>query len=128
MRTLEDNSDPNAVNLREQEIRDKIHQLAPCDARADKPLGDNIQEEFDIIHTNLCLEAVCDDKETFYRYLKNVCQYLKPKGCMLIVTACECHSYQCWKGEENLHALYLESEDLDMACKTAGTATFVLSV
>ncbi len=119
VKVLEGNDDPKAVDIREQDIRDKIRPTASCDARADKPLGD-IQEKFDIIHTNLCLEAVADDVDAFYRYLNNLCQCMKPKGYILLGTACECAGYSCWHGEETLHALPLKPENIEEACKRAG--------
>ncbi len=119
VKELEGNDDPKAVDIREQEIRDKIRPTASCDARADNPLGD-IQEKFDAIHTNLCLEAVADDVDAFYCYFNNMCQYLKPNGYIVLMTACECDSYRCWEGENNLHVVSLKPENIKEACKRAG--------
>ncbi len=118
--TLESKADQDAVDVREQDIRSKIQNIAFCDARSEKPLG-AIQEQFDVIHTNLCLEIVCEDKEAFYTVFGRLRQYLKPKGYLLCLAALEGSWYLCWNGgDKKWHQLYLQSEDLDTAMEKSG--------
>lgn len=118
--TLEGNEDPSAADVREQDIRSKIQSISFCDIRQDKPLG-NIEKKFDVIHTNLCLEIVCEDKEAFYGAFGKFHQYLKPRGYLLCLAALEGSWYLCWNGgDKKWHQLYLHSEDLDTAFERSG--------
>ncbi len=120
VRTLEGNQDPNAVDLRVQELRRKLQNIIFCDAHSEKPLGE-MQQKFDVIHTNLCLEIVCEDKDAFYAVFSKFHQYLKPRGYLLCLAALEGSWYLCWNGGgQKWHQLYLQSEDLDTAMARSG--------
>lgn len=108
-----------AAENREQEIHEKITRLAPCDVRAEKPLGD-IQEKFDFIHTNFCVEAVVDNFEEFYESYRKLAQYLKPKGYLMALNACGGSWYTIWKDTNKLFQLPIESTHIDTAFEKAG--------
>ncbi len=122
VRTLESNHDPDAVDLRVQEVRRKLQNIIFCDARSENPLGVMQQKQkFDVIHTNLCLEVVCEDKDAFYAVFKKFHQYLRPGGYLLCLAALEGSWYLCWNGgDQKWHQLYLQSEDLDTAMTRSG--------
>ena len=120
VQTLEKSMDHNATDIREQEIRRKLKDIVSCDVRAEKPLG-SVDQKFDIIHTNLCLEIVCEDIEAFHKAFAKFHQYLKPKGYLVCLAALEGSWYLCWNGgKQKWHQLYLRSEDLEETFSRAG--------
>jgi hypothetical protein len=118
--TLEGNMASNAASRREQDIRSKLQEIVYCDVRAQKPLYP-IEKKFDVIHTNLCLEIVCETKEEFCEAFGKFRQYLKPKGYLLCVAALGGSWYLCWnRGSTKWHQLCLSYEDLDHAMSSSG--------
>jgi len=120
VRQLERDADPDAVDQREADLRRKIQDIVFCDIRSDKPLG-GLQKQYDVIHTNLVLEIVCEDKEEFYHSFTKFHQYLKPKGYLLCLAALEGSWYLCWNGgDTKWHQLNLTNDDLDKAFEKSG--------
>ena len=64
-----------------------------CDVTQENVLENEDKEEFDVIIASLVFDVVATTKEMFQTALKNVLQYLKPGGFMLIQGSLGEHIY-----------------------------------
>ena len=119
--TLEGNKDPGAVDQRTTELRNKIVEILPCDVKATEMLGPH-QGLFDVVHTNLCLEIVCETAVDFTDALSNLKKMVKPGGYLLCLTAKEGSWYTCAGGGTRLHQLFLNESEILKAFRDAGKA------
>ena len=116
---LEGNKDPSTVDQRTTELRNKIGEIVPCDVKSQEMLGP-YQKPFDVVHTNLCLEIVCETAADFTEALTNLRKLVKPGGYLLCLTAKEGSWYTCAGNGTKLHQLFLSESEILKAFKNAG--------
>lgn len=78
------------------------------------------QKTFDVVHTNLCLEIVCETADNFTEALSNLRKLVKPGGYVLSLTAKEGSWYTCAGNGTRLHQLFLNESEILKAFKNAG--------
>lgn len=118
---LEGNLDKLAPENRQQQMREKIKEIIPCNIRADDLLGSQTQfSQFDIIHTNLCLEVACESKDEFSHCVAKLGALLKPGGYLLVLTAKGGAWYTCAGAGSKLFQLKIEEEDIRRAIADSG--------
>ena len=122
--TLEGNKDPEAVDQRTKDLRIKIDDVISCDVKSEDMLGPN-HESFDVVHTNLCLEIVCETAVDFTSALSNLRKLLKPGGYLLCLTAKEGSWYTCAGNGTKYHQLFLNESEILKAFTGAGEVTLV---
>ena len=123
--TLEGNKDPSAVDQRTSELRDKIDEIVSCDVKSEEILGPN-QKPFDVVHTNLCLEIVCETANDFTSALSNLRKLVKPGGYLVCLTAKEGAWYTCAGSGTRHHQLFLNESVILKAFKDAGELELIL--
>ena len=116
---LEGNSDPGAVDQRTTELRNKIEEIVLCDVKSEDMLGP-YQKPFDVVHTNLCLEIVCETAADFVDALSNLRKLVRPGGYLLCLTAKEGSWYTCAGFGTKLHQLFLNESEILKAFTDAG--------
>lgn len=116
---FEGNSKPGAVDQRTRELRNKIDQIIPCDVKSEDMLGP-YQKLFDVVHTNLCLEIVCETPADFINALSNLRKLVKPGGYLLCLTAKEGSWYTCAGYGTKLHQLFLNESEILKAFGNSG--------
>ena len=119
MSNLEGNSDPGAVDQRTRELRNKIEEIVVCDVKSEDMLG-TYQRPFDVVHTNLCLEIVCETPADFTKALSNLRKLVKPGGYLLCLTAKEGSWYTCAGYGTKFHQLFLNESEILKAFNNAG--------
>lgn len=120
--TLEGSKDPGAVDQRTRELRNKIDDIVSCDVKSEEMLGP-YQKLFDVVHTNLCLEIVCETAADFTNALSNLRKLLKPEGYLLCLTAKEGSWYTCAGNGTKYHQLFLNESEILKAFTGAGKVT-----
>ena len=116
---LEGNNDPGAVDQRTTELRNKIGEIVSCDVKSQYMIGPD-HKPFDIVHTNLCLEIVCETPPDFTEALSNLRKLVKPGGYVLCLTAKEGSWYTCAGYGTKLHQLFLKETEILKAFDNAG--------
>lgn len=81
-----------AVAHREAEIRKRVERVLACDATSLHPLG-RIKEKYDVIVSNLCLEAAAQDYPQWRQCIRNVTSLLKPQGRLIMTTVKAGYAY-----------------------------------
>ncbi len=106
---LEGLTDPEAVNVRERTLRDKIRSIVPCDANAEHPLGGGVEPgTFDVVSMSGCLEAAVHSPSEYVKALGKVRSLLKVGG--LLISAVYLGA-TWWKVQgENYHPFPLTEE------------------
>ena len=122
--TLEDNKHPGAVEQRTKELRNKIDEIVSCDVKSEFMLGAH-QKTFDVVHTNLCMEIVCETPADFTGALSNLKKLVKPGGYVLCLTAKEGSWYTCAGNGTKYHQLFLDESEILKAFNNAGN--FILA-
>ena len=116
---LEGNSNPGAVDQRTTELRNKIEEIVLCDVKSEDMLSP-YQKPFNIVHTNLCLEIVCETAADFIDALSNLRKLVRPGGYLLCLTAKEGSWYTCAGFGTKLHQLFLNESEILKAFTDAG--------
>lgn len=119
VRDLEGESSEDAEEKREQELRDKITEITSCNIRAESFLDSQVKQ-FDVIHTNLCLEIACESMEEFSKCLAKLGELLKPGGYFVMLTAKGGRWYTCAGAGDKLFQLKMEEKDILEAVKLSG--------
>ena len=107
------------MDQRTRELRNKIEEIVLCDVKAEDMLGP-YQKPFDVVHTNLCLEIVCETPTNFINALSNLRKLVKPGGYLLCLTAKEGSWYTCAGFGTKLHQLFLNESEILKAFGSAG--------
>ena len=118
---LEGNVDSEAAKVRERILRDRISRVIPCDIKADEKSllgGEEIQEQFDIISQNGCIESAVNSTSEFQKCLAKLKTLLKPSGLLVGVQFLGASWYEV-QGE-NYHNLSLTEEVVVTAFQQAG--------
>ena len=107
------------MDQRTTELRNKIEEIVLCDVMSEDMLGP-YQKLFDIVHTNLCLEAVCETAADFIDALSNLRKLVRPGGYLLCLTAKEGSWYTFAGFGTKLHQLFLNESEILKAFDDAG--------
>ncbi len=117
---MEKNPDPLAVVEREKAMRVKIKEIIGCDVMSDILVENRQTPLFDVIHTNLCLEAVCQSLDEYVEKVKKLKQMLKPGGYLLCIGAKESSWYTCTGSGHKFYVLKMTQKELEECYEKAG--------
>ncbi|MBF2022436.1 MAG: hypothetical protein IGR93_20665 [Hydrococcus sp. C42_A2020_068] len=83
---LEGNPNPTETEAkaREQQARDRIKSLLPCDVNKPDPLGAQRRGFYPLVTTSYCAEGVTTSKEKWRAYIRNIASLVKPGGVLLL--------------------------------------------
>jgi SAM-dependent methyltransferase len=107
----------SAVRNREALVRRRVTQVVACDATRSKPLGD-WPHQYDLLVTNLCLEAAATTRDEWLNCVAHVASLLKPGGRLLMSAVRNCEAYPV--GEHLFPVVSIDEDDLVMALSQAG--------
>lgn len=107
---------------RESLLRQRISNIVPCDALNDNPLLVE-HEPFEIIATNLCLEAACTSYAEYKKAAKNLAKLLKPGGMFMTIGPERATFYMF--GGKKWPCLHITLEQATEALSEAGMALLV---
>ncbi len=116
---------PPRVQARAAEIRRRVKHVLPCDATHQAPLGDR-PHAYNVLVTNLCLEAVAADKAHWRQCFHNVASLLKPGGQLILTAVKGGHAYPV--GQNVFAVVHLSEEDMIEALLAAGFAADSISL
>lgn len=123
---LEGNTNKGSSERREHLLREKLKEVTSCNIRAKEFLDSGAQvKQFDIIHTNLCLETACESKAEFCHCITKLGDLLKPRGYLVCLTAKGGAWYTCAGGGDKLFQLKMEEEDILKAVTQSGEPVFL---
>ncbi|XP_065920857.1 indolethylamine N-methyltransferase-like [Dysidea avara] len=119
---VENISGDTAWREREELLRQRVSSIVPCDALNENPLLVE-QEPFEIISTNLCLEAACTSYEEYKGAAKSLAKLLKPGG-MFVTVSPERGTFYMFGGKK-WPCLYITLEQVTEALSEAGMVVLV---
>ena len=117
---LEKNPDPLAVVEREKAMRVKIKEIIGCDVMSDNLVENRQTPLFDVIHANLCLEAVCQSLDEYVETVKKLKQMLKPGGYLLCIGSKGSSWYTCSGSGHKFYVLSMTEKELEECYEKAG--------
>ena len=104
----------------EEELRKKLKHFSLGDLREEKGIVKNSpHEQFDIVSSNFCLEAVAKTKEEYQSFLQKLAGFVKPGGFLVSLISLEESFWLTSKGVHSFH-LFLTVEDAESAYKNLG--------
>ncbi|XP_063799282.1 indolethylamine N-methyltransferase-like [Pseudophryne corroboree] len=101
-----------------EKLRSKVKQVLKCDALKSNPYDPLVLPPADCLLTCLCLEAPCEDMESYCNVLKNFKNLLKPGGHLLVLSMLNATFY--YVGNKRFTCLYITKNDMEMAFIKAG--------
>ncbi len=113
----EKDSTLHSIAAREKAIRQRVKCVLPCDATQATPIA-GMEQTYDVLVSNLCLEAVAKDLEQWRQYLRNVTSLLKPGGRLIMAAVRGGRAYSV--GKVVFHVLPIYEEDFMSALPDAG--------
>ena len=118
---LESNPNPLAAREREKMVRSKLREIKSCDVRSNDLVDPTIQiKSFDVIQTNLCLEAVCQSLEEYVSKVHRLSKMLNPGGYILCIGAKDCSWYTCAGSGHKFYVLKMSQKELEDCYVNAG--------
>ncbi|MBI2137183.1 methyltransferase domain-containing protein [Candidatus Woesearchaeota archaeon] len=84
---------PENLATIKKRLKDKLTKLIRIDLFSKKPLGENNSEQFDIISTNFCPEAISATEPEFIKAMSNMFSLLKKSGLLVMSLARNGHYY-----------------------------------
>ncbi|KAM4651560.1 nicotinamide N-methyltransferase-like [Discoglossus pictus] len=103
---------------KEDKLRRTMKQVLKCDALKRNPFEPHILPTADCLLSCFCLEAACENMESYCNTLKNVKDLIKPGGHVVILSGLNATFYNV--GEKNFYPLTTTKEGIEMAFKHAG--------
>lgn len=89
--SLESDLDADGLAAR---LRACIRRVAPCDLTRENPLEPDVRNDFDIVSSAFCLEAVTQDPADFTSFLQRIRALLKPGGSLVAVLVRDSRAYK----------------------------------
>lgn len=128
-------ADAGGVAAREALVRERLTAVLACDVTASPPLSIVAEtvpsrrpttqraaplnsDRYDVICTNLCLEAVARDAAEWGRFLMNIAPLLRPGGRLIMTTVRRGTAYPV--GARLFPVAYLDEHDVRAALAAAG--------
>jgi hypothetical protein len=114
-----EHKEPSAHNIavREQLIRKRVTRVLECDVRQPSPV-EGVGQDYDLLVSNLCIEAVAKDKAQWRQYLRNATSLLKSGGKLIMSAVQGGSAYSV--GQEVFHVLPIFERDFDDALPEIG--------
>jgi hypothetical protein len=101
---------PDAINAREEILREKITKFLSCNALQKYPLGGDAVVQYDIVNTHFVAESITDNRDEWKQIFANICSCVKPGG-KLVMAALKCCT--AWKnGQQKFPATYITELDI----------------
>lgn len=100
----------DTLQQRKQLLRNKVTRLLSVDARHPKPLKEHDGEQYNIVLSAFCLEAISTDIEEWKIYLINLSKSLKSGGTFILLSLINSGSYRI--KNDSLNTLNLSTEDI----------------
>ena len=118
---LEKNTNPSAVDERERDMRSKLKEVIGCDVMSDDMIDKDHQVPlYDVVQTNLCLEAVCQSLEEYVEKVKNLRKLIKPGGYILCIGSKGSKWYTCTGDGHKFYVLTMTQEEIESCYENAG--------
>ncbi|XP_031563645.1 nicotinamide N-methyltransferase-like [Actinia tenebrosa] len=115
---------PDEVVKREDELRQKIRTIVPCNLKAENileipaSLGDKYGPPYDVVATSLCLEAVVESEQEYKDTVTKLAKLVKPGGYLMMHGVLEQTFYTvCSK---KFYTFYLTKEMVEESMTNAG--------
>jgi nicotinamide N-methyltransferase len=112
-----------AVAQRELLTRGLVRSVVHCDVTR-QPSVEYLGTSYDVVVSNMCLEAVAQTVEEWQTYLQNATATLRPGGKLILTAVKGSQSYSV--GQEVFRVLPLFEHDVERAVTGAGFHTFKL--
>jgi hypothetical protein len=101
---------PDAINAREETLREKLTKFLPCNAFQEYPLGGDAVVQYDIVNTHFVAESITDSRNERKQIFAKICSYVKSGG-KLVMAAMKCCT--AWKnGPKKFPATYITESDI----------------
>lgn len=114
---FEQDASPVSVAERELVTRGLVRRILHCDATR-HPSIEETGLSYDVVASNLCIEAVAQDLEQWQNYLQNATAPLRPSGKLILTAVKGSRTYSV--GKEVFRVLPLDERELELAVKQAG--------
>jgi nicotinamide N-methyltransferase len=108
----------DAIAAREALVRARLRSVLPCDATKQPPLALPAEGPYDVVCTNLCLEAVAHDATEWRCYLQHLATLVRPGGHLLMTTVRRGTIYPI--GTQLFPIAYLDEDDVRIGLHEAG--------
>ncbi|XP_031563638.1 nicotinamide N-methyltransferase-like [Actinia tenebrosa] len=112
------------VVKREDELRQKIRVIVPCDIKSDNileipaSLGDKYGPPYDVVATSLCLEAVVESEQEYKDTVAKLAKLVKPGGYLMMHAVIRQTFYMV--GSKKFYSFYLTKEMVEESMKNTG--------
>jgi SAM-dependent methyltransferase len=107
---------PSTIQQREAITRQRVTRIMPCDARSPQPLHP-VDEHYDILVSNLCLEAAARDLADWHCCIQNIASLVKPGGQVMLSAVKGATSYSV--GTQIFPVVSIHETDICHALKAA---------
>jgi hypothetical protein len=108
---------PHNIAVREQLIRKRVTRVLPCDVTQPSPI-DGVGQDYDVLVSNLCIEAVANSKEQWKQYLRHATSLLKSGGKLIMTAVRGGNAYSV--GQNVFHVLPIFEPDFEEALPEMG--------
>jgi hypothetical protein len=108
---------PHNIAARERLIRRHVKRVLACDVTQCSPI-EGVGQAYDVLVSNLCIEAVAKDKGQWKRYLRHVTSLLKPGGKLIMTAVRGGNAYSV--GQNVFHVLPIFEPDFEEALPEIG--------
>ncbi|XP_031563646.1 nicotinamide N-methyltransferase-like [Actinia tenebrosa] len=112
------------VAKREDELRQKIRAIVPCDIKSDNileipaSLGDKYGPPYDVVATSLCLEAVVESEQEYKDTVAKLAKLVKPGGYLMMYAVISQTFYMV--GSKKFSSFCLTKEMVEESMKDTG--------
>jgi hypothetical protein len=101
---------PDAINTREEILREKMTTFLSCDAFHKYPLGGDAVVQYDIVNTHFVAESITDNRDEWKQIFANISSCVKPGGKLVMAAMKRCTA---WKnGPQKFPATYIIESDI----------------
>ena len=109
------------VTTRQEELRQVIKAVIPCDIRKDTPIEPAYHGPYDVVFTCQCLECACASLEEFSGAVFKLAKLVKPGGKLVIVTMeGEGDTFFYMVGDEKFFGISIREENVTALVQQAG--------
>jgi phenylethanolamine N-methyltransferase len=100
----------DAINAREEILREKITKFSFCNAFQKNPLGSDAVVQYDIVNTHFVAESITDNRDEWKQIFANISSCVKPGGKLVMAAMKHCTA---WKnGPHKFPATYIGESDI----------------
>ena len=109
------------VTTRQEELRQVIKAVIPCDIRKDTPIEPAYHGPYDVVFTCQCLECACASLEEFSGAVFKLAKLVKPGGKLVIVTMeGEGDTFFYMVGDKKFFGISIREENVTTVLQQAG--------